>query len=146
MRQVFLIFFLLLLFCGPVTGQDLGSAAAVQADAGQLLSEQGRFAEAYQYYFTKFQEDPQNIEINFQLGRAAFGLGDFEAAIMAFERVLILDPDAAEVKVELGKSFYRLGSTETAIQYLEEALAADLPDEVRAGVQDFLQQLTGGGR
>lgn len=146
MHRVLLTFLLVLLFCGPVSGLEPGNGPHTETDRGQLLSEQGRYAEAYQYYFTKFQDNPQNIEINFQMGRAAFAMGDFEAAIMAFERVLILDPDAAEVKVELGKSFYRLGSTETAIQYLEEALAADLPDEVRAGVQDFLQQLTGGGR
>jgi Tfp pilus assembly protein PilF len=68
-------------------------------------------------------------------------MGDFEAAVMAFERVLIIDPEAVEVKVELANSYYRLGANEVARQYFEEALAGDLPEDVRQGVISFLEEL-----
>ncbi|MCK5544988.1 MAG: tetratricopeptide repeat protein [Desulfobulbaceae bacterium] len=126
----------------------LGNAQAEEAvlfkDAGALLYEQGEYEKAYQHYFELFKEDPQDIRVNFFLGRAAFGMGNYEAAIMAFERVLIVDPGAVEVKIELGKSYYRLGSHETAIQYLEEALDNTMPDNVRKNVQAFLQQIRRG--
>ena len=108
--------------------------------------ERGDYSQAYPLYFSLFQQDPQNREINFYLGKSAFGINDFEAAIMSFERVLIIDPAAHEVKVELAKAYLRLGAQETAIHYAEEALAADLPDNLRQEVEVFFDEITGRSR
>jgi tetratricopeptide (TPR) repeat protein len=108
--------------------------------------EDGDYVQAYSRYFSLFQQDPQNREINFYLGKSAFGMGDFEAAVMAFERVLIIDPEAHEVTVELAKAYLQLGAHDTAIHYAEEALTADLPDNLRQEFEAFLKEITGRSR
>ncbi|MDH5525459.1 MAG: tetratricopeptide repeat protein [Desulfobulbaceae bacterium] len=109
----------------------------------RIFYESGDYTQAYPLYFSLFQQDPANREINFYLGKSALGLGDYEAAVMSFERVLIIAPAADEVKIELAKAYLGLGAEETAIHYAEEALAAELPDNLRQEVEAFLKELTG---
>ncbi len=52
---------------------------------GKYFFDNGKYQEAYDYFFKAFQEAPGNPNINFYLGRAAFEKGDYEAAVMAFD-------------------------------------------------------------
>lgn len=119
-------------------------AAELQFATGQNYYEKGEYQKAYQVFFKLFENDPENLKINYHLGKAAFGMKDYEAAVMAFERVLILDPDAAKAKLELAKSYYRLGSRETAAQYFEEVLKSDLPQDVKNNIQEILTEIREG--
>lgn len=134
------LLFIMLVFSMCVVVQ----ATEVQFETGQNYYEKGEYQKAYQIFFKLFENDPENIKINYHLGKAAFGMKDYEAAVMAFERVLIFDPDAAQAKLELAKSYYRLGSRETAAQYFEEVLKSDLPQDVKKNIQKILTEIREG--
>lgn len=100
------------------------------------------FDKAYQGLYELFKHDPENPDINFLLGRAAFESRDYEAAVMAFERVLIARPDAIRVKLEMARSLYNLGSVETARQYFDEVLATDPPENVKKNIELYLNAIS----
>lgn len=120
----------------PVTGVA-GAGENVQDVGRQLLSEQ-RYAEAYDHLFAAFELQPDDADINFLLGRAAFEKGDFESALMAFDRVLIIHPGAVRVKLELARCHIALGAFGPARQLLAEVLESKPP----AAVKDNIQLLT----
>jgi len=121
----------------PLTAEGAdrhGTGTAGDLDRGQS----DRTDRTYQEYYEFFRKDPGNPDINFNLGKAAFEAGDFEAAVMAFERVLMARPDAVRVKLEIARCYFRLGSLEAAAQYFEEVLAEDPPRQVREHIEKYL--------
>ena len=109
--------------------------------AGRRLLGELRFEEAYTRLFAAFERRPDDPEINFLLGRAAFEKGDYEAAIMAFDRVLIVHPEAMRVKLELARCYYRLASYATARHYLQEVLDAGPPEAVKSNILVMLDRI-----
>ena len=72
----------------------------------------------------------------------AIGLGNFESAISALERMLLFNPDLPRVRLELGVLYFRLGSFALARSYLTRAAAAeDAPPAVKARVEVFLAEI-----
>ncbi len=135
-----LMFFLLL------SGPGFATAAAPSPDlleTGRQYYRSGEYDRAYDQFFTLFKDSPGDLELNFLLGRAALAKKDYEAAVMAFERVLIIDPAETAVKVELGKAFFYLGNVEMANRFFREALQAELPAGVRGNLEEFLDAIKG---
>ncbi len=100
----------------------------------------GNHHESFDTYWLAFRQAPENIEINYNLGLEAIAIADYESAVMAFERVLLLDPQATQAKIELAKAFHQLGAIKTAQQYFREVLTAtDLPAESKRNIESFLQ-------
>ncbi len=110
-------------------------------DAGRRLLAEQRYAEAYTRLFAVFERYPDDPEVNFFLGRAAFEKGDYEMAIMAFDRVLIVHPEAIRVKLELARCYYALRAFATARHYLQEVLDANPPAAVKANIQMMLDRI-----
>ena len=134
---------LLMLLCCLLILPGLSHADAGEANlqqARQYLQKQ-EFPQAYDTLYELFKADPGNPEINFLLGRAAFENKDYEVALMAFERVLVIDPKADRVKLELARCLYNLGSLEAARQYFEEVLATNPPRNVRDNIQRYLKAI-----
>ena len=83
--------------------------------------------------------DPANLDIAFEYATVSARLGDYEAAIGTFERMLIYAPGLPRIQLELGVLYYRLGSFDAARSYFEAALQApDVPAEVEQRVQTFM--------
>ncbi|MCB2180915.1 MAG: tetratricopeptide repeat protein [Desulfobulbaceae bacterium] len=139
MQKKLLIFFLLL-FSG-LPSPCLGSEQLDPLLQGKQFLETGESDRAYEYFWILVQNTPQDASFNFYLGKAALAKGDYEAAVMAFERVLIIDPFVVAVKAELAKSFYAMGATETAIHYFEESLQGELNTELRLEITELLEKL-----
>lgn len=135
----------LCLYPSPVRAAGDVSLAA-KVNQGKELLARGQYQDASVLFFALFRDDPANPEVNYFLGRAAAANGDYETAVMAYERVLIVDPTAVSAKLELAKSFYRLGAEATAAGYFRELLDNDLPPEVRASVESLLATINEGGR
>lgn len=132
---------LLLILCvwlwiGP--GVFLVQAAEDPLPVGARLLDEGKINEAYEFLFQAFMIDPGSAEINFLLGRAAFEKGDYEAAIMAYERVLIAAGKHNRVRLELARSYMALNANAEARRYFEEVLAEDPPAAVKANIQVYL--------
>ena len=92
--------------------------------------------------FAEILKDPTNLDLTYDYAQLATSLGDYEAAITAYERLLLFNPDLPRVKAELGVLYYRLGSFDTAKAYLEQALAeGDPPPAARARIEGFLARI-----
>lgn len=87
------------------------------------------------------REQPGDLETNFALGRAAFEAGDYETAVMAFERILMARPGLRRVKLELARSYFRLGLFDVARRYFDDVLATEVPENVRENIEVYLQEI-----
>jgi tetratricopeptide (TPR) repeat protein len=101
--------------------------------------------EAYNRAFQTMLADPGNLDKAFAFADVAIQTGDFEGAIAALERMLLVDPNLPWVKLELGVLYIRLGSFEVARTYLQNALtmpnvSSALRDRIRALLAQIEQQ------
>lgn len=136
-RKCFLIF-ILILTCIYGTGIPLSFGSENPFQDGVKLFNAGQFQNACDQFLKAFEHDPGNLDLNFYLGRAAFEIGNYEMAIMAFERILISSPHENRVKLEIARAFQKLGANNTAIQYCMEVLASNPPEAVKNNINAFL--------
>ena len=59
-------------------------------------------------------KDPGNLETVMAYAQAATKAGDYEAAVSAYEGMLIIASNLPRVRLELGILYYRLKSYETS--------------------------------
>lgn len=82
---------------------------------------------------------PDDLDVAFEYATISSLLGDYEAAISTFERMLIYAPGLPRVQLELGVLYFRLGSLDAARHYFDSALAApNVPPEVEARVKTYV--------
>lgn len=126
----------------------VGSASAFGNQAldqrlkpGIALFENGQYSEAYTAFMAVFGQDPENAQVNFYLGLAAMGLGDYENACLAFERTLMAEPDMGRARLELARAYLKLGLPDTARSYLAEVLDGAPPENVERNVRRLIEQI-----
>ena len=91
----------------------------------------------YQDLITLFKHDKQNVRLNIALGIKAIEAYQYDAALAAFERVLIYEPNSYIAKYEMARVYTFEKSYNQAILLLEELLKRnDLPDEMRTLAQN----------
>lgn len=132
----FFVAFFLLLYSHIATAIAIASPA--DFEQAKTLFLKGAFLEARKFLEKAFRDDPANPDINFYLGRSAFETGDYETALMAYDRVLIFNPDAARIKLEIARCHLRLGAKEIAKQYFREVLATNPPEPVWRNIEKYL--------
>lgn len=92
--------------------------------------------------FQRMLANPGDLDVTLRYAQVSVQLGDFETAVMAYERLLMIDPNLPRIRYELGFLYYRLGSLDLARTYLQRALAAgDMPADVRSGAQALLAEI-----
>lgn len=97
---------------------------------------------AYDKAFQELFRDPGNLDKSFRFAELAVRKGNFEAAISALERMLLINPDLPRVRLELGVLYFRIGSFAIARSYLTRVLQSpDAPQEVQDRVQVFLAEI-----
>jgi hypothetical protein len=98
--------------------------------------------QAYDAAFKAMMADPGNLDKTFAFASLAVDVGDFDGAISALERMLLIDPNLPRVKLELGVLYYRVGSYQVAQNYLNDALASpNVPPEVAEKAGRFLAEI-----
>jgi hypothetical protein len=113
-----------------------------RAEAQQVAQDPAALEAAYERLFAEMLRDPTNLDIMFRYADVATKLENYEAAIGALERMLLINPNLPRVKLELGVLYYRLGSYPIARRYFQGAVAGDnVPPEVRAKVDTFLARI-----
>ena len=115
----------------------LGVSVSAQAqDVDPEL--QKKYDDAFQSVFA----DPGNLDKTFRFAELAVQTRNFEAAISALERMLLINPNLPRVRLELGVLYFRLGSYQLAKTYLDRAVEGEnVPDEVRQRVETFLAEI-----
>ena len=92
--------------------------------------------------FEEVIRDPSNLDLTYRYAQEATKAGDYEAAVTAYERLLLFNPDLPRIKAELGLLYYRLGSYDISREYLEQALSeGNPPPETRQRVEKVLSQI-----
>ncbi len=119
------------------------AVSASQGDFNELekgiqLFNAGQYQQSYDLLLGLFEQYPDHPELNFYLGRAAFETGQYEMAVMAYERILIASPLENRVKLEMARTFHAMGANNTARQYCREVLETQPPDPVKKNIQAFL--------
>ncbi|MFZ5782110.1 MAG: tetratricopeptide repeat protein [Pseudomonadota bacterium] len=99
-------------------------------------------AREYDAAFEEMLRQPANLDVLFKFATIATRTGDYEGAVSALERMLLINPDLPRVRLELGVLYFRLGSYEIARTYLETALASQaLSPEVRSRADQFMAEI-----
>ena len=94
---------------------------AARLDYGRFLIERPRYHDAAQVLAPLLRQTPDDAEALRLSATAAVGLGDHEAALAWYRRLLQLTPAAAELQVLLAHSLKALGQTELAIESYQAA-------------------------
>lgn len=139
--KLLIISILICLHCGYALGNSLPNRTGDDLSTGIDLFKSGQFEQSYEILLKAFEITPQNLELNFYLGRAAFEIGNYEMAIMAFERILIASPNENRVKLEIARAFQKLGANNIARQYCNEVLLTDPPDTVKNNIKKLLANM-----
>ncbi len=95
------------------------------------------------------EQRPNDPRIWVRAGQILHDLGDYEEAVAAYEQVRQLDPRGQAVNswnldFLLARSYAGLGQIEQAVALTQNALAT-APPQYTEQIQQFLDQLTGGG-
>ena len=123
----------------PVRAQNqllgpVGPTSIAQAD---LRTPQERYNAAFQ----EMLRSPGDMDILFRYAALATAVGDYEGAISALERMLVLNPNLPQVRLELGVLYYRIGSYLVARSYLDGVRKTEgAPPEVRGRAEQFLAE------
>lgn len=88
--------------------------------AAQLVEDNAELQAAFEAMIA----DPDNVGLAIEYASLATELGDYETAIGALERILIISPDLPTVRADLGVLYFRLHSYPMARQHLQRALAS----------------------
>lgn len=76
---------------------------------------------SYRAAFEETLRQPDNAEVLLKYAQAAAAAEDYEGAITAYERFLVIDADQPRVKFELGVLYYKLKSYDAARAYFDQA-------------------------
>ena len=104
----------------------IGIAAAVWVLAGAPVFAAGDAASLEHEYadlHRQLLEKPDDLELMGRFAHLASRLGNYDAAIMTFERMLLMNPDLPAVRIEIGVLYYRLEAYQTAKIYLDDIVA-----------------------
>ena len=81
-------------------------------------------------------------EFDFLLGSAALGIGKNTEAVFALERVLAVQPNSAPARALIARAYFNLKETETAKREFENVKKQDVPPEVSATIDRFLDAIS----
>jgi len=136
-KKCLFIFLITLFFIeAAICAQNISTRKDIEK--GVQLFKSGQVQQSYNLFLELFNEFPDDVILNFYLGRSALVLGHHEMAIMAYERVLIVSPFEYRVKLEIARAFHALGANNTARQYCFEVLDSQPPDTVKKNINLFL--------
>ncbi|NOQ29907.1 MAG: tetratricopeptide repeat protein [Helicobacteraceae bacterium] len=99
------------------------------------------YQKAYDSFYTLFENNLQDPNINFYLGQSAYQLKEYESAISAYERVLAVNDDSMRTKLELAKCYYELKDYKKAQTIFLETIKGNLPVNVEQNVNMYLQAI-----
>ena len=131
----------LLLAALPAATVRAASSAADNAAAGVAAWERGDNRHALDAFLAARVRDPDNPAILYDIGTAAYRLGDFARAEAMFDRAAAAAPPAlaAKARYNQGNAAYRRGDAAAAIRCYESALALTPNDADARANLDWLR-------
>jgi tetratricopeptide (TPR) repeat protein len=134
-RLTLLFSFVLVLPMVALAADELLVSAKQQLDNGNPQA-------AYNLLIPLQSERGGDPDYDFLLGSAALGIGKNTEAVFALERVLAVKPDSAPARALIARAYFNLKETETAKREFENLKKQDIPPEVSATIDRFLDAIT----
>jgi tetratricopeptide (TPR) repeat protein len=98
----------------------------------------GQTSDLYQ----KVLADPSNVQLTIQYAEQARNRGDYEAAISAYERLLLYNPNLPNLKYELGQLYFELESYPAARSYFEAVIATpNVAPALQVGARNYIVEI-----
>ena len=134
--RLFALLLVLLIACplSAVAADDLLIQAKQQLDNGDA---QG----AYHLLIPLQSTRAGDPEFDFLLGSAALALGKNTEAVFALERVLAVEPNSAPARAQIARAYFNLKEIETSKREFENVKKQDVPPEVSATIDRFLDAI-----
>lgn len=89
--------------------------------------------------FQKIQANPADLDASFAYAVLSTRLGDYEAAIATYERMLVQRPETPRLQLELAALYFRLGAYAPARLLFDKVRErADTPPEVLRKVESYM--------
>ncbi len=124
----------------PAAAEEVSPLARMLREARVLLGE-GRARDAYALLKPAEPRYAGSPEFDYLLGVAALDSGRPAEAVIVLERVLIQRPDHLPARAEVARAYLRVHETEAARQTFEAVAARELPPEVRATIERYLNAI-----
>jgi hypothetical protein len=101
----------------------------------------------YDALYQRVLHDPKNVRLTLQYAQLAKDRGDYEAAIGAYEKLLLFNPDLPDVQYELGVLYYSLESYAAAKSYFDKVatsprISSSLRDNTAAYLKEIERKLS----
>ncbi len=127
-----LVLALFLFLPPPAHALDLGMDLASPLEKGVTAYESGAYESSLTHFIEAQLADPDNPEIDFNIGTAYYRLGKFEEAAASFERAAASTETGLRSKglYNLGNSRFKKGALKEAIESWE-TLLKESPDDVK---------------
>jgi len=107
-----------------------------------MADEVDSLQQMYDAAFLEMYEDVGNLDKTFRFAELAAQVGDFEGAVGALERMLIIDPDLPQVRMQLGMLYFQMESYPMAYAYLDAVRKhEDVPAEARQQAEELIAQI-----
>jgi tetratricopeptide (TPR) repeat protein len=103
--------------------------------------ENGNAQEAYNLLIPLQSTRAGDPDFDFLLGSAALALGKNTEAVFALERVLAVQPNNAPARAQIARAYFNLKETEAAKREFENVKKQDVPPEVSATIDRFLDAI-----
>jgi pentatricopeptide repeat protein len=133
-KNLFLLSLLIVTFS---FGEDVQPNQKQFFQAKKLFSTK-QYQKAYDSFYILFENNLQDPNINFYLGRSAFMLQKYELAIAAYERVLLIDEDSIRSELEIARCYFELQNYDEAKKLFNEILNKDIPSNVKNNINVYL--------
>ena len=92
--------------------------------------------------FSKIDDYKDSESIDFYLARSYYEIGEYEKALIVFERISINDPENMRVKLEIAQTYLMLNSYDTAKIFFQELLNDNtIPIAVRNNIENRLKNI-----
>lgn len=99
-----------------------------------------KWEEANEEAYRLFEKNSDSPKLNFYMGMIAFNLKDYDSAVAAYERVLIVEPNHLIAKLELAKIYFILKMYDQAEEQFEliRQEHPNLPPQITKKIEYFL--------
>jgi tetratricopeptide (TPR) repeat protein len=143
MRRGVIVSAVLAAFVLPLGAQAQESRTIVLSDlqAAQVLIANGRLDDAKKVLERRLAATPEDSETLFLLATIATAEKDYDSAISLYRHILANEPNAERVRLELARAFFLKGDYDNADRQFRFARAGDVPDAVKANIDQFLSAI-----
>ncbi len=131
----------LALVCLVLSGVAQSAEKTADLQQAKALVSTGKAAEAYELLLPFEFYQAGDPEYDYLLGLAALDSGKYNAATLAFERVLAVNPNHAGARLDFARAYFALKDLERAEEQFKIILTQDPPSAAKKAVNEYLEKI-----